>query len=221
MNRSRCYYERALYNTFTPMLTIPKSPRTRRATSSSFVSISEAFVAAVDKMTTTVLVPTKLMDIELGEETINVPQLLLAGGHSNLYEVFVMIKQFKERLASMALEDETGGSLNASDVDESLFASLGGAKAREMLLVKDLDSGNWSHSGSSASLEMSLGSDGQGTSSSEEGATSEDSMDRLSEASFRVKQGLSSAKGLCAFLIELTDLTDFIVGRYLKEMNCE
>lgn len=231
LTKNRCFYSRALYNgnktTTNGLLAVPSSPRMRRTSSSSFLNISSAFIAAVEKMSETVLVPTRLMDVDIAEEALltptAVPQILLSGGHASLFDVFLMIQQFKDRLASMAIDDdEQGRALTARDVDETLFASF---MSKEMI-KETLDSGHWSHSssGSSVSLENSLeglNMDSESKLDSLMTINSDVDQDRLSEASFRVKQGLSSAKGLCAFLIELHDLTEFIISKYLQATDCD
>lgn len=201
----RCYYNKALYSKFGPKLGVSEAETQaearKKSSKSSFVSISTSFVQRVEAMDKTILVPTKLMDIDCKEDPL-IPAIV-QNGTSNLYEVYTVIKSFKEKLVSMELDDQQIGSISPYEVDSDL------------LPLSPLDSGHWSSTGSTAMSNSSNGS----VHSEEEGSIGSDT--ELSEVNYRVKRSLHSAKGLAAFLIDLFELTDYVIHRYCEEFNCD
>jgi len=177
----------------------------RKISRGSFVSVSSAFVDKVDHMVKTILVPTKLMDIDCKEDASIPP--IVQSGTSNLFEVYSVIKQFKEKLASLALDEEQLSNLSPFEVDETLFTPTG---------LNSLDSGHWSScsGGSSASVHS------EDQDSSDRSYSSDNELS-TSEVSFRVRRSLHSAKGLVAFLADMTLLVDYVVIRYCEEFQCD
>lgn len=166
----------------------------KKSSRTSFVSISNSFVERVEQMDRTILVPTKLIDIDCKEDPL-IPAIV-QNGTSNLFEVYTVIKQFKEKLVSMDLDDEQLGTISPYEVDDSLRQ------------FNSLDSGHWSTNSSNGSVH-----------SEEEGSYSSDN--ELSEVNYRVKRSLHSAKGMSAFLIQLFELSDYVVHRYCVEFECD
>jgi len=202
----RCYYSKALYAK-TNRLTVPSAHHRsstvsrKKSSSTSFLNLSAEFIKKVEAMEESVLVPTKLMDIECKDDP-ETPQLVAMTGSSNLYEMFSLIKNFKAKLEAMALDEDQMTSLSPLEVDDSL--TLTSAQ------LSSLDSGHWSASSA-------------GSCQSEEDSSLSCSSDAetVSEASYRVKRSLNSARGLIAFLVELSDAIEYIVSRYCDEFQCD
>ena len=141
----RCYYSKALYAK-TNRLTVPTGHHRRsgagevgrkKSSSTSFLNLSAEFIKKVESMEESVLVPTKLMDIECKDDPES-PQLVAMTGSQNLYEMFQLIKNFKNKLEAMALDEDQMTSLSPLEVDDSL--TLTSAQ------LSSLDSGHWSAS---------------------------------------------------------------------------
>jgi len=89
----RAYYSKALYAKAN-RLQVPQirtGPNRKKSSSASFVSISSDFIRKVQDMEDTVLIPTKLMDVEV-TECEGLPPLVMLNGNSNLFECFQLIK---------------------------------------------------------------------------------------------------------------------------------
>lgn len=131
----RAIYSKALYaKPEEPKLTAKRIRR--KSSTTSFVSISHEFIRHVEEMEACVLVPTKLMDIECKEDP-DVPMMVLLNGSTNLYHVYTLIRNFKEKLQAMELDDEQMFNISPRDIDESI-TQLTQAQ------LSSLDSGNWS-----------------------------------------------------------------------------
>lgn len=145
----RAIYSKALYARDEAVPKVSNKRLLRRQSSSSFVAISHDFVRQVEEMEQCVLVPTKLMDIECKDDP-DVPMLILLNGSggNNLYNVYSLIRSFKEKLAAMDLDDEQLSCASPRDIDESI-TQLTSAQ------LSHLDSGNWS-SGSTGNLTTNL-----------------------------------------------------------------
>lgn len=98
MNTLRAFYDKALYAKANRLQVpdVKHGGRLKKSSSSSFLNISSDFVKKVDDMEQTVLIPTKLMDIEISDDP-NAPQLILLTGNSNLYDVY-QVSAFSSRL---------------------------------------------------------------------------------------------------------------------------
>jgi len=102
----------------------------------------------------------------------------------------------------MALDENEISNISPLDIDDSLTLTAS--------QLSSLDSGHWS-SGSTASCQ----------SEGEESSSMSSDNEASSEASYRVKRSLHSAKGLCAFLVELVDVIDYVITRYCEEFKCD
>lgn len=204
----RSYYSNALYSKFNPKLGVNEveiqAESRRKCSRSSFVSISNSFVERVEHMNSIILVPTKLIDIDCKEDPL-IPAIV-QNGTSNLYEVYTAMKQFKEKLVSMALEEDQIGSISPFKVESS---------PDSLLQMSSMDSGLWSSTGSTVMSSISS----NGSVSEEDGSCGSDN--ELSEVNYRVKRSLNSAKGMAAFLVELFETIDYLVQRYCMEFDCE
>lgn len=178
----------------------------------SFVFVNEQFMKSVKDMEDVVLVPTRLLDIEVKGEA-SIPDLL-SGGQNNLFEVFHLLKKFRDKMQAMAVmsEDEISSPNMPLEVDDTLFTF----SSKDKVPV-DCDSGLWSLSSSASreSIEEDLVTgDDRSSSSGDSDASSLDSTTV-------VKQSLHSAKSLCSFLNELIDVAHYVVSKYLLEMQCD
>lgn len=133
---TRCFYSKVLYakpseiSIFTEK---PNSSTSIKKTPHSFVRVSEQFIKSVEKMESVVLVPMKLLDIPIASENSNsvspiiIPEIT-ASGHSNLYEVFHLVKKFKDKLlginSAIGLEEELGAIMPDSslEVDDTIYS---------------------------------------------------------------------------------------------------
>ncbi|KAI1294232.1 hypothetical protein HDE_06096 [Halotydeus destructor] len=198
----RCFYNKALYtrNNRLAVPTITHGPRRKNSSSASFMNISADFVKRVEDMESSILVPSKLLDIECKDDPA-APPMVNVNGSSNLYEVFNLIKKFKEKLTSVDLDYDQLAVISPMDIDETLNLTAS--------QLSSLDSGHWSSNGSSYHSEE------------ETLSCSSDNDTPVSEASFRVKRTIQSAKGLVAFLVELSDVSEYLISRYCEEFQCD
>lgn len=133
---TRCFYSKVLYAKSSEISIStgkPNSFTTLKKTPYSFVTVSEEFIKSVEKMESVVLVPTKLVDIPIHSETSNqvspiiIPEIT-ASGHSNLFEVFHLVRKFKDKLLginSAICQEEDLGTLipNGSlEVDDTIYS---------------------------------------------------------------------------------------------------
>lgn len=133
---TRCFYSKVLYAKASEISIStgkPNSFTSLKKTPYSFVTVSEEFIKSVEKMESVVLVPTKLLDIPIHSENSNqvspiiIPEIT-ASGHSNLFEVFHLVRKFKDKLLginSAMCQDEDLGTLmpNGSlEVDDTIYS---------------------------------------------------------------------------------------------------
>ena len=149
----------------------------------SFVFVNERFLKAVKLMEEVVLVPTRLLDVSLedsggsssgGGGGGDMPALIAgpgragpAGAHSSLFEVFHLLKKFRDRMQSMAVtsEDEIvagPGAQPGLDPESEALLALGHSHSSSNSNSGngngpspklDCDSGLWSSLSSSASRD--------------------------------------------------------------------
>lgn len=189
----------------------------------SFAAVNEQFMKSVKIMENVVLVPTRLMDLELGNEKDRKFTDLFSGAQISLFDVFHLLKMFRDKMQAMAVTDEEElsspsqqqqQSQSPFEVDEILL-SLSSHK-----VTVDCDSGLWSLSSAASreSIEEDLGT----TSNDDRSSTSSGDSEACSlDSTHVVKQSLHSAKSLCSFLSELTKLAHHVVAKYLQEMQCD
>lgn len=216
-----------------------------RKVSGSLSGISDNFVKSVEKMESAVLVPTKLLDIPVKGDQI-IPELV-AAGHSNLYEIFKSIRKFKEKLLSMTVTQADLGSLTAFEVEDiisnfrcsqqhhhqdlqnkSKSSTDHNHNSSSSSYCDSGDSGIWSsHDSTVTDADVTFDSMAQVTASESVGgcsghASGSEDSDEASDGptSYVVRKTLNSAKGFCAFLIELSHVTDYVIRKYMEEMNC-
>lgn len=178
----------------------------------SFAFVNEQFMKSVKTMEDAVLVPTRLLDLEVKGEA-SIPDLL-SGGQNNLFEVFHLLKKFRDKMQAMAVgsEDEmissSANQQSPFEVDDTLYSFSP--------KLMDCDSGLWSLSSSASreSMEDLVASDDRSSSSGDSEVSSLDSTTV-------VKQSLHSAKSLCSFLSELTGVAHYVVSKYLNETQCD
>lgn len=196
----------------------------------SFVFVNEQFMKSVKLMEAVVLVPTRLLDMDVRGET-RIPDLIsgmtsvVSNGSdtgsnnnspgSNLYEVFHLLKKFRDKMQAMAItsEDEITGP-NACIEVEDLMCSF-------VPKVTDCDSGLWSLSSSASRESIDACVDSSSSSSDDRSSHSGDSESGSLDSTYAVKKSLLSAKSLCTFLNEMTGAAQFVVSRYLQEMGCD
>ena len=176
-----------------------------------FSLVIEQFIRSVGTMEDVVLVPTRLLDMEVKDDS-SIPDLL-SSDHNNLFEVFHLLKKFRDKLQSVAVpnDDEISSpdhEQQALELDNRLYTFSPKAMA--------CDSGLWSLSSASReSIEEDLvTNDGRSSSSC-------NSEDCSLDSTTMIKQSLHSAKSLCAFLIETTSIAHHIVCMYLQNVQCE
>ena len=206
--------------------------------SGSLCQISENFILAVEKMESDIMVPTKLLDIPVKGDR-NIPDLI-AAGHINMYEIFASIKKFKEKLEVMTVTQEDLRSLTVFELQDiiSNFKSSQSISSQikssgtptpdhnhNSSASSNCDSGEsgiWSTHDSSVEAEVldslaqvTLDTNGMGLESG-----SEDS-DEDGPTSYVVKKTLNSARGFCAFLIELSHVSEYVIRKYMEEMQVD
>lgn len=200
-----------------------------RCVSGSLSSITDSFFKSVEKMVSAVLIPTRLLDIPVKDDPM-VPELVTAG-HSNMYEVFKSIQEFKEKLQSMTVTQadlETLTAFEVEDIISNFKRSQHQNLRKKSLSVCDLaESGFWSSHASTVADSEALGSLTHVSAAefslgecSRRVSESEDSDETSPTSSFVVKRTFKSAKGLCAFLHELSNVTNYVIKKYMEEMDC-
>ena len=272
---TRCFYSQVLYAKPSEISILNKptglvvSGGSSKKVPNSFVSVSEQFIRSVERMVSVVLVPTKLMDISLSTECHQLSPLIIpeiAG--SNLYEIFVLVKKFKDKLlginSAIANDEDLGTFLTTGtfEIDDTIY-SFGSSSPATCLVgnhnsssTAQVDSGIWSSGSLGESSSSSGSSNGSTPAESVTGLAGHSngsccssfsgseldydqgiqfsanpictssmspasSATRPAQASCVVRKSLHSAKSLCAFLVDLSSVTKFIMDRYLQELNCE
>lgn len=133
---TRCFYSKVLYakpSEISISTERPNSSTSIKKTPHSFVRVSEQFIKSVEKMESVVLVPMKLLDIPIvSENSVSVSPIIIpeitASGHSNLYEVFQLVKKFKDKLlginSAIGQEEDLGAIMPDSslEVDDTIYS---------------------------------------------------------------------------------------------------
>lgn len=250
--RTRCFYADVLYARSLKQSGIPLLEQNNpwntniRDRKFSFVYVNEQFMKTVKLMEEVVLVPTRLLDIEVKGES-SIPDLICAGsgssnaGSSQKHETAIRNENNNGGGGGSGVGSSGSGS-NLYEVfhllkkirdkmqamaitSEDEITSPSHCFEVEDLLcsfvpkVIDCDSGLWSLSSSASRESIDACLDSCSSSLDEHSSHSSDS-DSL-DSTYVVKKSLLSAKSLCTFLSEMTGVAQVLITRYLQEMQCD